>query len=231
MLTILHGDDEIAIHKELSRQIADANARGVQVVRVDAKGLTLPILESMLGTQELFATEKVLIIDRLHGLLKSKAKDELIQLTADRLQTTDEMMSVILVENKVLTATMLKKFPSANAKVFKLPMLLFSFVDSLGMQPPARLITSFHQVIQTQDAEFVFAMLMRQVRMLVAYISDGSYSGAPFGRAKIATQSSKFSLERILALHSQLLAIDIGQKTSRSALSLTQEIDLFLFGI
>lgn len=231
MLSILHGDDEIAIHKELSRILADANAKGIQVVRVDAKGLTLPILESMLGTQELFASEKVVVIDRLHGLVKSKAKDELIQFIADRPQTTDDSTSVIVVENKALTATMLKKFPTARTQVFKLPMLLFSFVDALGMQPHPRLITTFHQIIATQDAEFVFAMLMRQIRMLIAYVSDGSYSGAPFGRAKIAAQAKLFTIEKLLGLHQALLAIDIGQKTSSSPLTLTQEIDLFLFGI
>lgn len=228
MLTILHGDDEIAIHKELSRILADVNARGVQVVRVDAKGLTLPILESMLGTQELFASEKVVVIDRLHGLLKSKVKDELIDVIANK---ADGDTQIILLENKALTATMLKKFPTARTQIFKLPMLLFSFVDALGMQPHPRLISTFHQIIATQDAEFVFAMLMRQIRMLIAYVSDGSYSGAPFGRAKIAAQAKLFTIEKLLGLHQALLAIDIGQKTSSSPLTLTQEIDLFLFGI
>ncbi len=228
MLTILHGDDEIAIHKELSRILADANAKGIQVVRVDAKGLTLPILESMLGTQELFASEKIVVIDRLHGLVKSKAKDELIDVVAN---SADGDTQIILLENKALTATMLKKFPTARTQIFKLPMLLFSFVDALGMQPHPRLITTFHQIIATQDAEFVFAMLMRQIRMLIAYVSDGSYSGAPFGRAKIAAQAKLFTIEKLLGLHQALLAIDIGQKTSSSPLTLTQEIDLFLFGI
>lgn len=225
MLTILHGDDEVAIHKELSRLIGDATARGVQVVRVDAKGLTLPQLESMLGTQDLFATEKVLVIDRLHGLVKSKAKDELIDLVASQAAGTT---SIALTENKVLTATMLKKFPTAKALLFKLPMLLFSFVDSIGKQPKSQLISTFHQIILTQEAEFVFAMIVRQVRMLIAYVSDGTYSGSPFGRNKIVSQASQFSLPKLLMIHESLLQIDIGQKTSRSPLTLTQEIDLFL---
>jgi hypothetical protein len=168
------------------------------------------------------------VIDRLHGLVKSKGKDELIDLIAKNAEGETQLL---LLENKVLTVTMLKKFPTAKVMVFKLPMLLFSFVDSIGLQPPARLITSFHQIIQTQDAEFVFAMIMRQVRLLLAYVSDGSYSGSPFGRNKIVTQSSHFQLGKLMELHRQLLAIDIGQKTSKSALSITQEIDLWLAGI
>lgn len=225
MITILHGDDEIAIHKELARILANAKSQGTQVTRIDAKGLTIPVLESILGTQELFTVDKVIIIDRLHGLVKSKAKDELIDMVSAK---GSEGISIVIVENKALTATMLKKFPTAKTLLFKLPMILFSFVDSLGMHSPARLITTFHQIIETQDAEFVFAMLMRQIRMLIAYVSDGTYAGAPFGRSKIVNQSSRFSLPTLLLLHRQLEAIDIGQKTSRSALSLVQEIDLWL---
>lgn len=225
MITILHGDDEVAIHKELSRILQEQASRGVQISRLDAKGLSLPVLESTLGTQELFAPEKILIVDRLHGLPKSKAKDELIDLVS---KYGEGETHVVLVENKVVTPTMLKKFPNARVVVLKLPVLLFSFVDSLGIQASTRLITAFHQIIETQDAEFVFAMLVRQIRMLLSYVSDGSYSGSPFGRNKIVTQSSHFRLDTLLRLHKSLLAIDLGQKTSRSPLSLTQEIDLWL---
>ena len=79
-----------------------------------------------------------------------------------------------------------------------------------------------------QDAEFVFVMLIRQIRMLLAYKSDGIYDGPPFGRGKIVKQSEKFTLEKLVALHKRMLEIDFGQKTSRSALTLAQEIDLFL---
>jgi hypothetical protein len=158
-------------------------------------------------------------------LPKSKFKDEVIDWISAR---KSPETTVVLVENKALTATQLKKFPDAKVMLFKLPALLFSFVDALGTERPAKLITMFHQILNSQDAEFVFVMIVRQVRMLIAFVADGAYEGPPFGRQKIQAQARAFTLERLLTLHQRLLEVDIRQKTSRNSLSLTQEIDLLL---
>jgi DNA polymerase III delta subunit len=192
---------------------------------VEAKGITIPDLESTIGTQELFAAQKMVIIDRLHSLPKSKHKDELIDwITAQKSESTH----IVFVENKILTPTMLKKFPTAQVQLYKLPSLVFMFIDAIGTLPAAKLITMFHQILLTQDPEFVFTMIVRQVRILIAFVADGVYEGPPFGRSKIQRQSQAFSIERLLVLHHKLLDIDRRQKTSRASLSLAQEIDLLL---
>ncbi len=228
MFSILHGDDEVKVHNELLRQIDVAKKSGVQIVRLQAKKLSIADIDTALATQELFATEKLVIIDSLHGLPKSKFKDTLIDYIASTIQKIDPLISVVFVENKILTATQLKKFPTANAQIFKLPVLLFTCMDSLGLKKPSELISLFHKVVETQEPELVFAMLCRQIRMLLLYASDGIYEGAPFGRSKIERQSQAFTLDVLRQHHQKLLLIDHGQKTSRSSLSLTQEIDLFL---
>lgn len=225
MFTILHGDDEMQVHKELARLISQAKQRGEQVVHLAAKEITIPDLESTIGTQELFAAEKLVVIDRLHSLPKSKRKDELIDWIAAQ---KSDVTHIVFVENKILTPTMLKNFATAQVQLYKLPSLVFTFIDALGTQPSHRLITMFHQIIATQDTEFVFTMIVRQVRILIAFVADGVYEGPPFGRSKIQKQSQAFSLEQLLALHSKLLHIDQRQKTSRASLTLAQEIDLLL---
>lgn len=228
MITILHGDDEVKVHAECVRLLDSAKKSGTQTVRIDGKSLTIEVLENSIGTQELFATKKLVVIDRLHSLPKSKLKDTFIKWIASH---SDELIDIVLVENKLLTVTQLKQFSSANVQVFKLPQLLFSWIESLGMIPKDKLITQFHQILETQDAEFVFAMLIRQVRQLLLFVSDGSFSGPPFARGKLEKQARKFSEPQLLALHEKLLKIDMGQKTSRSTLTLPQEIDLFLASV
>ncbi|MEP7167494.1 MAG: hypothetical protein ABI758_05960 [Candidatus Woesebacteria bacterium] len=225
MQTILHGDDEIKTHTELARLVDEAKKRGVQILHIEAKGVTIPDLESSIGTQELFASEKMVIVDRLHSLPKSKSKDELIEWIASQKSTT---VHIVFVESKVLTPTQLKKFPESQALLFKLPGLLFHFVETLGIQSSSTLITTFHQVLNTQDVEFVFTMIVRQIRILIAFVADGTYEGPPFGRQKIQTQARSFSLDGLLSIHKKLLEIDTRQKTSRASLSLAQEIDLLL---
>lgn len=108
MIRILHGDDEVKIHSALSVILSDATSRHVQIERVDAKRTNFPELESLLGTDQLFATERIVVIDGLLGLPKSKAKDELLDLVAG--STTE----IVCVEKKIATIPQLKKFPKAR---------------------------------------------------------------------------------------------------------------------
>ncbi len=228
MVTIIHGDDELKVHQNLSALLKTYRADNFTIVRLDAKGLSISDLETAVGTEELFAVKKVVVIDRIHALPKSKQKDLLLSWLSDfKSSTTD----VILVEHKILTPTQLKKFPSADVRLSKLPSLLFSFLETIGTQPAYKSVTLFHQVLENQEPEQVFVMIIRQFRLLLQYSSDGVYNGPPFGRSKIQKQSDRIPREKLLLLYNRLLQIDLGQKTSTSVLSLTQEIDLFLLEI
>ncbi|MBP9699956.1 hypothetical protein KBD71_01605 [Candidatus Woesebacteria bacterium] len=225
MMVIIHGEDEVKIHQYLASVLDSYRAKNISISRTDAKGLSISDLETLVGTDELFASQKVVVIDRIHALPKSKQKDLLLSWLAEfKSPTTD----VVLVEHKILTPTQLKKFGSADVQLFKLPSALFSFLETIGTQPAHKSVTLFHQVLENQEAEQVFVMMIRQFRQLLQYRSDRVYLGPPFGRAKIQKQSEKFETERLLSLYNRLLHIDLGQKTSTSVLSLTQEIDLFL---
>lgn len=229
MLTILHGDDEVKVHDALVREIEVAKDRQVQVVRLSGKGLSISDLENALGTQELFASEKLVVIDGIFSLPKSKNKDELLQWIGNRPQASE--ISVILVEGKIVTPTQLKNFPNAKVLVFKIPMILFQFTESIGTINSMPAISRFHEVIVTQDPEFVFVMIIRQIRTLIGFVADHTYEGPPFGRQKVERQARAFTLEKLLRLHAQLGDIDFRQKTSRNSLTMIQEIDLWLASI
>lgn len=228
MFTILHGDDSVKLQSHLRLLVTQASEKHIPITRLLAKDLSLSDLEIALGTQELFASEKLIIIEGLHSLPKSKRKEELLEKIKFQIPNSNDQTHIICVENKTLTATQLKSFQTAKVMAFKLPVIVFQFIESIGIMGHMEAITRFHQVLEHQDAEFVFVMLIRQIRMLLAYIADGVYDGPPFGRSKIERQAKKFSLEQLLLLHKTLLDIDVRQKTSKTVLTLTQEIDLFL---
>lgn len=229
MLTILHGDDSVRIHTRALELTTSATTRGILIERPEAKSLSVSSLEALVGTDQLFSSEKLIWIDRLYALPKSSQKDALIAWITDRATTnTTDTTQILLTEDKVLTPTQLKKFTSAKIELFKLPQIVFSFIESIGSITPARAVTQFHEVLKTQEAEFVFAMMVRQFRMLLMYVADGIYDGPPFSRGKIINQAKKFTQTQLLQIHKRLLAIDLGQKTSSSPLTLSQEIDLLL---
>lgn len=213
------------IEQALMNLLDKAKEQQKTVVRLEAKGMTLSDLENVVGTSELFTQEKTVILGGLFSLPKSKTKDSLMTWLSEY---SNDTIQVICTESKVLTPAAIKKFPKAKVEVYKLPALLFNWVEKLGVAPTSELISTFHVLLKTQDAEFIFAMICRQIRQLLLYKSDGLYEGPPFGRNKISSQANKFTLEKLLGIHEKLLKIDLHQKTSSSPLTLSQEIDLLV---
>ncbi len=225
MITILHGDHEIKISEEVFKLIQTAQSNNVEVVRLNAKKITTGDLETALGMDALFASKKAVFIDGLFSLPRSKFKDSLIAWIKehDSLET-----DLYLIEKKALTATQLKSLPTAKQQVFKYPALLFSWLENIGVVPSANSMETLHKILEREEEQFVFIMLIRQVRTLIAFVFDGVYEGPPFLRAKVASQARHFSKEKLLAFHSQLLDLDEKQKSSQLTMSLTANLDLIL---
>lgn len=225
MITILHGDHEVKISDEVSKVIQLAQQNGASVVRLQAKKMTLNDLETALGMNALFATKKIVIIDNLFSLPKSKTRDTFIsQIAAHDAAEVD----LFLIEKKALTATQLKYFTQAKQQLFKYPALLFTWLESIGVVSPAQSITMFHQILEREEEQFIFIMLARQIRMLLAFVCDGSYDGPPFLRGKLASQARHFTKEKLLSLHSALLALDENQKASQLSMTPAANLDLIL---
>lgn len=225
MITILHGDNEPQVHAHVVEYMQAARKKNADVVRLDAKKIEITNLEIAIGTDALFAIEKTVVIDGLFSLPKSKRKDTLIEWLREH--DTSEVF-VILAEKKTLTATQLKSFPHAAAVVFKHPAILFQWLETFGTQPVAPSLEMLHKVLEREDAELAFIMLIRQVRILLSFVSDGVFDGPPFLRGKVASQARYFTKAKLLALHARLLELDEGQKTSKNTLTLAQNLDLLV---
>lgn len=225
MIKILHGDHEVKIHEALVKLMERARASGVSITRLNAKNLDLAKLETALGTETLFSVGKLIIIDDLLTLPKSKKKESLISWIENHVS---DSIQLVLVEKKTLTALAQKQFSKAECLLFKYPNQLFIWLESLGGILPARNFTLFHAVLEREAPELIFVMLVRQIRILIAFVADGVYEGNPYLRSKIVAQAKHFSLNKLLSIHARLLEIDIEQKTSASALTLVQNLDLLL---
>ncbi len=225
MITVLHGGHEVKIAQEIFRIIQDFHVRGVEVIRLGAKKLTLGDLETSVGTQTLFSTQKLVVIDGLFSLPKSKKKDELLHWLRDH---DREDMTIYLLEKKALGVTAQKIFPKANFKLFKYPAVLFAWLESIGAIPASKSLELFHEVLKREEVELCFVMLVRQVRLLLGFIADGTYDGPPFFRTKLSSQARHFTQEHLLSLHSELLDLDEKVKTSSLSMPLAANLDLIL---
>jgi hypothetical protein len=223
-MLIIHGEHTVKSRERLGAILQAAHAQNQDVVRLPAKELTPALVEETLVSTSLFGTEKLIVIEELHSLPKSAKKDALIEQLSDVGDTP-----IVLWEKRQLTPTMLKKFKNAATEEFKSSSVLFRWLDGFGSTANKTQQLKELQEIYNQDgAEFLFAMIARQVRLLISAKDDGQITGAPFMITKLKKQASAFTLEKLLAIHQNLLDIDHAQKTSGSRLTLQQQLDLLV---
>ncbi len=227
MVTILHGENLVASREKLVELLETAKEKNLTIDRFDAKHLNRAELETKLVKQDLFGSKRLVVIEGLHSLPKSKQKNHLIEL----LQSAT--VGLILWEKRDLTKTMLKRFPEAEVHHFKLSNALFNWLDSLRGDK-RRLKTQLkklHQALEREDPYLCFIMLARQLRLLIQLKEGNRPPGAPWMIKKLEKQAQSFSLKQLLQLHQELIRIDHAHKTSTGQLDLTQELDLLLINL
>jgi DNA polymerase III delta subunit len=228
MLTLIHGDNQIASREKLTQLLSAFRASDTEVLNLEADKLDRQILETALRSNSLFGQEKLLVIDALHSLPKSAKKDELINLISDA------AIDIILWEKKSLGKLELKKLSSdATAFEYKSSKQLWTFLDSLQSSSANknRLLQLLHESCESESSEFVFLMLARQIRLLIQVSEGAPVKLAPFMIGKLERQARSFSLEQLLRLHQQLFTIDLKQKQSKNRLPLAAELDLWLINM
>lgn len=231
MLTILHGEDTTASRARLGVILDEARQKNTTISRLVAKKLSLAELEEAFVSTSLFEGDELVVLEELHSLPKSKKKEALLALFTAKTTNQATQKQVVLWESRQLTATMLKRFPAAKVQEFKLSKKLFQWLDSLGQASPTKKIELLKQSVASQGEYLCFVMLVRQIRLLIMAKAGGKITGAPFMISKLRSQAQRFSLEKLLATHLQLLEIDRQLKRSENSLTLTQQLDLITLSL
>lgn len=223
MIVLIHGDDTAKSRLKLVKYLEEAKSRGAVIKNLAGQKLTPSDLETALGSDTLFGQETVLVIEQLLAGVRSKQKTACIDLIK---HTTN---STILWESKTLTAAALKQLPTAKVESFPIADTVFRWLDELsGQQTPQQRLQSLHRALKNAEAELCFAMLVRQVRLLIQVATNEPVAGAPFMIAKLRKQAKSFSLSQLLDWHQKLAAIDRTQKQSPRLFDMRQELELFL---
>lgn len=220
-LTLLHGDHIAQSRDALVKQLDHFRQKNLTISTLEANTqLTVAQLESLLGSQNMFELDKVIVIEGLLGLPRSAKKTTLIEL----LQKFRANTIILLWEGKKATAAQIKSVTPDAQESFNLSSALFSWLDQLQGPKPKK-IQLLHEAIKSDTAELCFLMLARQVRLYLKIATGGTLKEHPFVIKKASAQAKKYSLEQLKNLHEQLLMIDIGQKTGTSLLTLQQELE------
>jgi|WetSurMetagenome_2_1015567.scaffolds.fasta_scaffold266594_2 DNA polymerase III delta subunit len=224
-MIILHGEDSTKSYNRLIALIEEQKVRQVEVVIQDAAELDLTYLRQEISSSGLFGTGKCFVIKNLLCGNKSKNKEKLLEVID---QNQDH--EVIFWESKALSATILKPFAKARVESFPISPVIFKFLDALRPGNTRLIMLSWKKLLEEgTEPEFVFAMLTRQIRLLIqAKSGPGNLKMAPYPARLITAQAGYFSFDHLLDLYQRLYRIDVQVKTGTSATTIDYLLGHFL---
>ncbi|MBP7876096.1 hypothetical protein KA012_03840 [Candidatus Woesebacteria bacterium] len=224
MITIIHGDNTVLSRKQLQTEIEKHVSGGKTIRSLAGNELSLSVLTEALQPTSLFGDEQVLLLERLFRMRSKNLRDQMLSILQDH-----PGMTIIIWEDATVSATNLKLLQNAKPTIFsfKTSPLVFQAMDLFGNPgEKQRLLKHLHAAYDQDTPEFVFAMLTRQIRLLINVAEGETAALKPYTLQKIRHQAQFFPLKKLLQIHQQLLAIDLTQKQSSSLLSLEQQLDL-----
>jgi DNA polymerase III delta subunit len=210
-IIVLHGDDIVKSRVRLEKFIDTAKNRGWELVKIGGEKKSLA---ETLSSQSLFEKERLFIIEDISTLGKT-------DLTWLAKKGKTLKANLVIYHAGVLSQTFLKALPTPDKlEEYKLPRIIFDFLNAFYPGNSKRALKLFHEVMATEPAEFVFALLGRHLHDLyLAKISPSSLSYPAWRVGRLTSQSAKFTQESLEDVISHLARIDIEAKTGGPLLS------------
>lgn len=228
MITLIHGDDTLASYQRLSERISQCRHQGLAVITRDASELNTATLRQEAGATDLFGARSCLVIKGLLSGPKSKQKETVIA----ALQELDHS-ELLLYEPKKLTDSLLKQLPQAKVETLNVNPVIFKFLDSLRPGNIGPILRGWTQLLGLgHQPDYVFAMITRQIRLLIQAKSGPSYlTLSAYPKRLITAQAGYFTLAHLLNLHGHLYQADKRLKTGLSPLPLEQLLLQFFYSL
>jgi len=228
MITILHGDNIVASRAELNR-LKEA-AKDKEIRDINGKNLDEATLRQAVESSSLFGDTLCIVIEQLFTNLGRKEK--LIKLYASIIMDASKINEIILWEPKELGKTAISLFPSTSIKLFKLPAVIFEFLDALRPQNQKNLLTIFDALVKTEAPELVLYMIESRVRQLIQ-LKDGVMPNkmSPWQQSRLTNQGKSFTMDKLLVMHKKLIDLEYSFKNGTAPFTLSQLIIQFILNI
>lgn len=226
MLYLIHGDNTEAARNKLLELKAAAKTKEIRTLngkRMDPNA-TVQALES----SSLFGGDVLVVVE---GFISSaKKREKAFGIILAQLLAAATTIDVVLYEEKeVEKGTLTKLGSKGEIFLFKTPVVIFQFLDSIRPGNAKTSLTLFTQVLTREPAEIVFALLVRRVRQLMV-LADGLVPDGLQGwqADRLTSQARHFTIDELVVMHTSLLDIDIAIKTGSSPFTLAQRIEQIL---
>lgn len=227
-MQIFGGDNIVASRQAFiaaRKALTDSGIK--EVIEFDGKKLNLADLHQALESTSLFGTDRVVCIENLLARPRSKLKQQLI----NYLQEQNQNERILLWEAKKISPAQKKWFAASKLQEYSLSSKIFTFLDSFKPDNSHQLIPLLDQVVEHDSPEMVFAMILRQIRLLIQVKNHVKISLAPWQQKKLSEQAKTFDISALLKIHNQLLTIDTEIKTGKNIGGVRHQLDRLIISI
>lgn len=217
-IIILHGDDERKLYERLSKFIETAKSRSWEVAYLDDPLLSI---QEQLSSSSLFGAERFFIIRNIARLGKKE-----LEWIAEK--SKDLSGNLIIYHEGYVPQGISKVLPrDTKIEEFKLPVILWNFLDGLYPGDSEKSVKQFHKLIEREAPEFIFTLIAKLFRDLYwVKVDDKSLPYPSWRVGKLKAQATKFTIEKLKSIISSMAGIDIKVKTSKA--DLVSALDLLI---
>jgi hypothetical protein len=205
-IIVLHGDDTEKSYERLMKFVESAKKRNWEI-----------LTNEFPNTPSLFGSDRLIIYRDFRLLTTRDIKN------FDRFDGT-----LVIYHTGILPQTFLKLMPKDfKMEKFELPKILFTFLESFYPGNSARSLKLLHELTESSAVELTFFMLARHLKDLYWVSIDPATTAYPSWRlSKLKSQASKFGIDKLKQIISDLADIDIKVKTSKA--DLLTDLDLLM---
>lgn len=216
---LIHGEYSIKSYERLQSYIDKAKTKNWEIVRIDPKNGQN--VRELLSSQSLFNQERLFIIEEI----KTLSKKDLDWIKKNNSSLTGNL---VIYSDSEIGETIKKNFvPTKKEENFKLPLNIFSFLDSFYPGNEKVCIKSFHEILKNEPFEFVSFLLTKHLRDIYWVKVDPSTIPYPSWRVgKLEKQANHFSLKNLKKIINSLAEADFDAKTGKG--DLEQLLDLII---
>jgi DNA polymerase III delta subunit len=206
---LIHGDHTLDSYQRLRKFIEEAKTRNWDVVRIDCSAVVS--LAEEVSRSSLFQKEQFFVVENLDKVRKKDLawlKKNIVNLPG----------TLVFFHQGVIKRDLLQSLPKPDKiEEFKLPRLIFKFLEAFYPGNEKSCLQLFHQVMKTEPHEFVFALLARHLRDLYWLKIDINALSYPHWRlSRLKAQSTRFSKSLLKGIIRDLAEIDVKTKTSKA---------------
>ena len=205
---LLHGDDFLRAKERLNSLITESKQKGFSVLRVSLEGKLN--LAEQLSAKSLFETETVYLVENANKI----PVDDLKWIS----RSTEALAGTLIIYNEGFLGARVKGLlpKSLKEEEFKLPPLIFSFLNSFYPGNSSKSVQLLHSLTATEPLEKIVHFLGRHLRDLYWVSRDPSV--LPYKQdwriLKTLSQARKFKKGELEGTIGELAEADVVSKTS-----------------